>query len=321
MNIFNLKFAILISHKNCLDGSSCIAIESNTNHHINFKYFINPNSPFGNNIFFNYFVFFVSFIFSIKFVFTDIIASDIKYLLDFYKKTSIKFEIYDHHHTQQKLVDELVSYPNLLIDFQPKSKFGATKQLVDKYNHLLRDQQINFFTKIAACDMWNKEAFPDFNYFTFGINSFKHEFNIKSILPEILWEISFDGDYYSQLFVDEGKKFYENFIENFNNILDEPVNYEEYNILLINTSKLDGPYNEMNMVSPICFYFSENKNPKINTLAIYNDDSDYVSLRSVSSDIDFDISKLAQKCQGGGHKKASGCKLQLFLYLIKQYTN
>jgi len=246
----------------------------------------------------------------------DIIPTDIKYLLDFYKNTNIKFEIYDHHHTQQELVDSLVNYPNLLLDFRPTSKFGATKQIVEKYRDDLTFQQINFFTKIAACDMWNKEAFPDFNYFTFGINDFKYKWNIKNILPDILWEISFDGDAYIEMFVEGGIKYYEKFETNFKKTFDNPVKYQDYNILLINTSKFDEPYNKMNMVSTICFYIQENKIDDINTLAIYNDNSDYVSLRCVDSNID--ISILAQKCEGGGHKKASGCKLDLFLKLINQ---
>ena len=337
--MLSIKLAFLVSHVNCLDGNSCMAIESNVPNgsHINFKTQLNQKTPFSNYWAFDYLIYFASFFFQIKFVFMDIISTDIKYLLDFYKNTTIKFEIYDHHYTQQKLVDTLVNYPNLLIDFRPKSKYGATKQLVEKYKDFLTVQQINFFTKIAACDMWNKEAFPDFNYFTFGMNKFKYNYNIKNIKPDILWEISFDGDAYIEMFVESGKKFYDEFETNFNKISDDPIKYEHYNILLINTSKFKEPYNKMNMVSTICFYFQENKIDNINTLGIYNDNSDYISLRCVnlkqdvsvltdlnkiyddySTQLEVDVSILAEKCDGGGHKKASGCKLNLFLNLIKQ---
>ena len=319
--MFNIK--IIGSHKNCLDGNSCMAIESNIDKSIKFKYLLNPNEKFGNNLYFNWIILLASYICTIKIIFTDIIPSDIINVLNFYRKYNIKIEIIDHHHTQQALIDELIAlnFSNLIIDFKPNSKFGATKQLVEKYQEKLTSQQINFFMKIAACDMWNKEYFQDFNFFIFGVNLLKFDFNINEFDPDLLWDASLEGDMYTTMFIDDGKKFYCNvkkIIEELIIKTQKIINYLDYNILLINTSNLPSPYDKMNMIPVICYYFV-NKKTDINTLAIYNNTSKFISLRSIGTGIN--VSELAKSCAGGGHKSAAGCNFNEFIKLTTSNVN
>ena len=70
----------------------------------------------------------------------------------------------------------------------------------------------------------------------------------------------------------------------------------------------------MNMVSPISYYFANNINENINSLAIYNDNSKFVSLRSTGKGVD--VTRLAQLCDGGGHKSAAGCKYDKLIELL-----
>jgi oligoribonuclease NrnB/cAMP/cGMP phosphodiesterase (DHH superfamily) len=315
--MFNIK--IIGTHNNCLDGNCCMAIESNIENTLNVRYLLNPNEKFSNYTYFYWIIYISSFIFNIKLIFTDIIPYDIIFILNFFKNTRIKIEIIDHHCTQQNTINEIekLDFKNLTIDFKPDSKFGATKQLVDKYKDKLTPLQISTFMKFAACDMWNKNYFPDFIFLIFGLNLFKYEININDFDPEILWEISFDGESYINMFIEKGHTFYKNTEKLINNLIQncKIINYKHYNILLINTSELPLPYCKINMVSAICYYFVNNKNDNINTLAIYNNSNKYVSLRSTNDSSD--VSEIAKLCSGGGHKSASGCDYEKFINLIK----
>ena len=165
--------------------------------------------------------------------------------------------------------------------------------------------------------MWNIEEFPELNYFIFGLNDFCYLNNIDMIGYDVLWNLSFDGDFSINKFVNQGLVFY----SNAKIILDKWINnnnlsiykYNEINILLINIKDLPNPYNKMrNMVSLLSYYLKDNNT--INVLATYNN-TNYISLRCINSDVD--VSELAKICDGGGHKKASGCKLDKLINLIK----
>lgn len=330
-----MKLEIIVSHKNCLDGHCCVAIREGINSSLNiysWPIYLNPNEKFAVSWFFRFIIWILSFLIKIRIVFTDITPPNICNIVKEFKNTSIFFELYDHHHTQKNIISELedLNLTNILITFDPESKFGATKMLVDKYKDLLTEKQVYFFTKIAACDMWNKEEFPDLVYFLFGFYNFC-SLNLEGRIPEStnLWDISFEGNVLLDTDIKNGKIYYEK-IENIlnewitiniNNLI---INYQhDCKILLINIDKLpEALKNSNNMTSILSHYLDRNKYWNIKVLAIYkNELSDYVSLRSIGyNDTNicfYDVSEIASICGGGGHKKASGCKLSLLKNLLK----
>lgn len=312
---------IIVSHNKCLDGYGCVSIISNIAYMENrntYKIFMNPGEKIGISWLFNIMIWLLSFMITIRIIFADIIVADIYEFVEYYKKTNIKFEIYDHHHTQIEVVKNLEHemFDNLLIKFEPELKYGATYLIMKKYESYLTQEQIMFYTKLAACDMWNLDEFPELNYYIFGLNNFCYLNNIEMIDYDALWDLSFDGNFTIQMFVNQGLVFYstakiilDEWIKNYSLI----YKYNDYNILLININDLPTPYNEMrNMVSLLSYYLRDNKN--INVLATYCN-TNYVSLRCINSDTD--VSELAIICGGGGHKKAAGCKLNRLMDLIK----
>ena len=218
-----------------------------------------PGERIGISWLFNIIIWLLSFIITIKIIFADIIVADIYEFVEYYKNTSIQFEIYDHHHTQIELVKNLEHemFNNLMINFEPELKYGATYLIMKKYESYLTKEQILFYTKLAACDMWNLEEFPELNYFIFGLNNFCYLNNVEMIDYNVLWNLSFDGDFCIKMFVNQGLVFY----SEAKIILDEWINnnlliykYNEITILLINIKDLPNPYNGMrNMVSLLSY--------------------------------------------------------------------
>jgi oligoribonuclease NrnB/cAMP/cGMP phosphodiesterase (DHH superfamily) len=329
-----MKFELIVSHKNCLDGHSCVAIRQGINYKLNiysWVIYLNANEKIGTSWFLVPSLWLLSFLVSIRVVFTDITPPNICEFVKKFKNTSIFFELYDHHYTQKDNISELekLNLPNVSITFEPELKFGATKMLIDKYKDLMTEEQVKFFTKIAACDMWNKQEFPDLVYFLFGFYNFC-DLSLDGKIPksENLWDISFEGTELIDMELREGKKFYQKAELVLNewieiNIHKIKINYEnKCKILLINIDDL--PYsikNSTSMTSVLSHYLDRNRYWDVNVLATYkNNLSDYVSLRSVSYDNDnesYDVSELAKLCDGGGHKKASGCKLDRLKVLLK----
>ena len=325
-----MKLELIVSHKNCLDGHSCVAIKQAINDLSNvysLVFFINPNESFGTSILFKTLIWIASWFITLQIVFTDITPPNISELVLKYKY--IQFELYDHHHTQKTIIEDLnkLNLSNIKITFSPESKFGATKLLVDKYENMLTEEQIIYFTKLAACDMWNSKEFPDFIYFLFGFNNFCDEhLSGKIPNPSGIWQVSFDGDYLIDSYIKKGKKYYtetEKFLNGWieRNIHSIVINYKDNcKILLVDTSMIRYPYRySRDMTSVFAHYLNTTKNFNINVLAIYkNSYSEYVSLRAVGDDSNgsYDVSTIAKLCDGGGHKKASGCKLQKLRELL-----
>jgi len=325
-----MKFELIISHKNCLDGHSCVAIRQGINYDLNiysWVIYLNPNEKIGTSWFLIPSLWLLSFLVSIRVIFTDITPPNICEFVKKFTNTSIFFELYDHHHTQKENISELekLNLSNISIIFEPDSKFGATKMLVDKYKDLMTEEQIKFFTKIAACDMWNKEEFPDLVYFLFGFYNFC-DLNLRGKIPnpENLWDISFEGTQLINLQLREGKEFYHKAELVLNewieiNIHKIKINYEDKcKILLINVDDLPYVIRNSSITSVLSHYLDRNKYWNVDVLAIYkNNLSNYVSLRSVNDPESYDVSELAKLCDGGGHKKASGCKLDRLKVLLK----
>ena len=324
---------LIVSHKNCLDGHSCVAIKQGIsslkcNSKLNiysWPIFINPSENIGTSLLFKIIIWLLSWFIAIQIVFTDITPPNIIDIVMKYKY--IKFELYDHHHTQKSLVSELekLNLSNISITFNSESKFGAVKMLVDKYKHLLTKEQILFFTKIGACDMWNKEEFPDFIYFLFGYYNYCDEFLSKKIHnPLELWKISYFGSDFINSNINSGKKYYNEVEIILNKWIEKNIdkiiiNYKDNcKILFFNNSEFIEPYNiSINMTSILSYYLDNNRKWNINVLAIYKSSlSDYVSLRNIGSE-DYDVSTIAKLCDGGGHKKASSCKLNKLKELFK----
>lgn len=330
---FLILLDIIITHKDCLDGHSCAAIQSKISELNNIRsyiVYIHPSDKIGANFIFNYIIWLLSYICILRIIFTDVIPLDICEFIDYYKTRNIKFEIYDHHHTKIQLVTKLQNKQNVLINFNSEQRFGAVLLLIEKYKTILKltlDQQI-FFTCIAAADMWNTKTYPELNFFIFGLNLFLFNNDLKMLTPDIIWDLSLDGSAMLQLLQKDGHKFYSR-VEKILNIyikeyaeqctkifkLQELDKLYDYKILLINTSELPPPYCVMDMTSVICYYLTTQVTKyNINTLAIYSNNSEYISLRRCDSNID--VSKLAILAEGGGHQAASGCKLDKFLRII-----
>ena len=137
-----INLDIIVSHKNCLDGYGCVSIISNISYLENrntYKIFMNPGENIGFSWLFNIIIWLLSYIITIKIIFADIIVADIYEFIEYYKNTSIQFEIYDHHHTQIELVKNLEHemFKNLLIKFEPELKYGATYLIMKKYEKYL----------------------------------------------------------------------------------------------------------------------------------------------------------------------------------------
>jgi len=326
---------IVVTHAKCLDGHSCVAIVKGINDQLNmntYAIYLNPGDKIFNYWLFKYFSFILEFAsryINITIMFTDIIPPDTIECIKYFNKSIdssryISIEIHDHHYTQNAYVEKLkeleLPKSKLFINFDSDLKFGATLLLVEKYNLMLLDQQKEYFIKLAACDMWNKDYFPNFIFYIFGLNEFNETQQINMIDPNIIWDLSFDGDVGINTFIGPGKRYYDQTEKMLDywiktNINQAIIKYNDENILVINTSELSSPYNKSSkMVSVISYYLSNKNDYNIDILAIYSNISDYVSLRGTKSNSD--VTKIAILCEGGGHKKAAGCKLAKFKELI-----
>lgn len=325
-------FNIIIGHENCLDGHSCISIVKNIDKNFSLVYTIEPNTEIMKYLYYlKWIIYFSSFIFNIKIYILDVLPKDTLSFINFFNK-DIYFEIHEHHKSNNKLINEikLLKYPNVEINYFPDLQFGATLLLVNKYSHFLNSDQKKFYTKIAACDMWNESEFPDFIFFVFGIQSFCNTLNIKMLNYDIIWNLSFYCNEIIDFFTNTGRLWYENIEKKLKvilaskNIIKYTNNDNEYIILLINTSVFNVNNYEMSYITTSISWFIKNNVDEfldINTIAIFNDINSGVSLRKNTNSIhnNIDVSKLAQICNGGGHINAAGCnKTDFFKIIMKE---
>jgi hypothetical protein len=319
-------FQLIIGHRDCLDGHSCISIVKNKDENISFIYTIEPNTEIMKYLYYlKWIIYFASFIFNIKIYILDVLPIDIVKFIHFCNK-NVYFEIHEHHKSNNNLINEikLLNLTNVEINYYPELPFGATLSLVKKYSNCLDLDQINFYTKIAACDMWNDTEFPDFIYFVFGIHSLCNIKNIKMLNYDTIWYLSFYNNEIINYLTSSGKKWYSRIEKKIKNIPKNIIKYNDYIILLINTSilNIDKSVSSNNITTCISWFIKNNieEFQDINTIAIYNENENNNSMslrRNINSiNNDIDVSVLAQICNGGGHRNAAGCNKKKFFEII-----
>ena len=183
--------------------------------------------------------------------------------------------------------------------------------------------QNEFYIPIAAMDMWNKVAYPDFNYLNFGLKNYCYKNNIIMLEPEEFIYLANDGMIAINYFTERGKKFLKNIINNVKKKNNTFVYYEidEYKIHMINASVFPSEYIKQNIVGILSFLYSEKQLdfPDINTLAIYNDKNDGISFRRTKPGVNM-INLANKSANGSGHESAAGGKKNIFLdYCTNHY--
>jgi oligoribonuclease NrnB/cAMP/cGMP phosphodiesterase (DHH superfamily) len=130
--------------------------------------------------------------------------------------------------------------------------------------------------------------------------------------PDLIWNISNEGEIAIDLFVNDGIKWYNIMKEYLTNLFENQliINYEIYKIIVINSKNLPPPYCDMYITPAITYYCNSLKDPAFNTIAIYGDGTG-ISLRRLDN-CDVDVSILAKQLGGGGHKAAAGCDRKSF---------
>ena len=323
---------VIFYHKDCADGTMCCSLWLlNNKKSTKFLYPIQPS--------YDIIVFFSNELKKYKrllktnkinFIFLDVIPLNIyKFIISLDKEINII--IIDHHIGNTEAIESIKNLPNVTVNFQPDSLYGATKQVLDTID-ILSQPQIDFAIKIAAMDMWNRDEYIDVNYLNFGIKYYCYKKKIRMLSPESFIEFSYHGNKAIEYFVKIGKEWFsktEAFIlKKFNKMEFKSVKYKNYNIGIVNLSNIFDKSKYSNqksfMSGVICIMVEKDTKLKnnifgkeINTLAFVNNSS--VSLRIISDpNKELDMNFLAKKiCRGGGHKSASGCSLQYFLEYFK----
>ena len=328
----NKNIDIIYYHKDCPDGTMCCSLWllNNLNKTESHIFPIQPSDII--EIDKKYYKL------NINIIFLDVVPRNIyKFITLLDKKTSIV--IIDHHIGNTNLIKSIRSFPNITIDFKPNSLYGATKQVLDRFIHILLQPQIDFAIKIAAMDMWNRNEYIDVNNLNFGIKYYCYKKQIKMLSPDTFIELSYQGNKAINYFVKIGAKWFsktETFIlKQFNKKkiceLTKIVHYKKYNIGIVDLSNIfnKSKYAKQKsfMSGVICLMLEKDiklKNKlfgkEINTLAFINNNG--VSLRIISDpNKELNMDFLAKKiCRGGGHTAAAGCALQYFVeYFSNEY--
>ena len=338
-NIYNHNdkdLDIIFYHKDCADGTMCSSLWLLNNVNNSIESHLYPIQPSSNmNDYYKYKRQYERLLEKrkINFIFLDIVPLNIyNFIKSLDKRISIV--IVDHHIGNTETVESLRKLPNITIDFQPNSLYGATKQVLDRFRMILSKPQIEFAIKIAAMDMWNRNEYIDVNNLNFGIKYYCYKKKIRMLSPDSFIDFSYHGNEAIEYFVKIGKEWFnktEAFIlKQFNKKKYElrTVNYKNYNIGIVNLSNIfdKSKYSDQKsfMSGVICIMVEKDTKLKdkffgkeVNTLAFVNNNS--VSLRIISDpNKELDMDFLAKKiCRGGGHKAAAGCSLQYFIEYFK----
>lgn len=104
----------------------------------------------------------------------------------------------------------------------------------------LTEPQRRFFDCVAAADMWNKKAFPDFVYFTFGLSRQAWLLGQPILRAAQLWELSQGGTDAISAIVKEGRQWYEEAAQQLETYLEraEVVELFEHRVLVVKTWEL-----------------------------------------------------------------------------------
>lgn len=322
------KIDVVFYHMNCADGTMSCALWLYNNMHRMIETHIYPIDPSTDIVnFFSKLPYNAMLTkYKINFIFLDVVPRRINEFIVQFNTSYIT--IIDHHIGNKETIDSINANNNISIDFKPKSLYGATKQVVDRFIDILPKNTIEFSIKIAAMDMWNAKEFKDVNYIHYGISYYCFKKSIKMLSPEEFITFSLKGMKSIEYFVSIGKKWYNKAIQYITKKLNsidviKTVEYKNYFIGIIELNKIFNKSSYIKQTSIMsnvfCFMLQENpslKNKyfgkKINTLAFIKNGG--VSLRIVSIDKDLDMNYLAKKiCRGGGHKPAAGCSLNYFI--------
>ena len=366
MPLFNID--IVVSHKDCLDGSACTSIiyglntdsnivqESYYNCIYTIPIFIHPTERIFDNIWIKYFMLLISMLtlfIHIHIIITDVLPVNIIDIVRFYAETNIKLSIFEHHKGNTDIINIIKIEENIKINkklnddktieimFEPDQLYGATYLLMNKYKHKLSENQIYFYTKWSACDMWNADEFPDFIYMIFGTDVVKQLGDGSGTRYDTIWDVSFYGKEMIDMYVSEGKNFYTSIKSIIDIYLDINIKNITYNLeleetlpmLMIDLTEIEYLTATNTYLLPVLnHYIQSTKNekfPNIKFIGFYhtqqskenktsaNDRTKYASLRAIQDNVD--VSSIARQCGGNGHVKAAGCETKLLWQYISKY--
>jgi len=187
---------IIVSNKsNNLSILSCLSIKKNISKNIIFIYLINETDSFIKFFYITkYILLFLNIFISIKVTFIQLIPYDIVNVLDFFKYSSILFNILNTYKLSYNSIQSIKKYNNVLIDYYPEINDNFLKKFLYIYSNNLTNDQIFFFNYIVEIDLDNVNN----KYFLQGINSY-------NINIDILWYLSFEGITAVNIFIEKGK--------------------------------------------------------------------------------------------------------------------
>ena len=187
---------IIVSNKsNNLNILSCLSIKKNISKNIIFIYLINETDSFIKFFYITkYILLFLNIFISIKITFIQLIPYDIINVLNFFKYSSILFNILNMYKLSYNSIQSIKKYNNVLINYYPEINDNVLKKFLYIYSNNLTNDQIFFFNYIVEMDLDNVNN----KYFLQGINSY-------NINIDILWYLSFEGITAINIFIEKGK--------------------------------------------------------------------------------------------------------------------
>lgn len=302
---------IYITHIDCLDGMSCMAIKKQVCKDRHISCYVTPFDSI--NTWRNRFLLSIMSMFTtVNILCMDVVPRGIEELVA--KHPRINFSIIDHHKGNQSRIDILSKYPNVDINYEPNSGCGATMQLLKLYGAELEPYQVEFYTNVAYADMWNKEKFPQHVYFSFGQNVIWGALmNIRS-----LTKLSTSPHITKQM-CQWGEEWYVKESIVIQDYLSKPEIHtiDNHRVLFIRTNRMSSAVYS----SAISHYLDiTGIDQDVDYVAIFRDDTTKggASLRLPNQQSNFDLIPVAKKFGGGGHSKACGCNKQMLLHSVGQ---
>ena len=134
----NITSNIIFYHENCPDGTLACALWLKQIKTKSYIYMIQPSANITSFFPFKKFKKYNK----INIAFLDVVPSDIvNFVIQVNKHmTNNSITIVDHHIGNTENVNKLRKYKNVIINFEPHSTFGATKQVID----ILSKKKINY---------------------------------------------------------------------------------------------------------------------------------------------------------------------------------
>jgi oligoribonuclease NrnB/cAMP/cGMP phosphodiesterase (DHH superfamily) len=298
------RMFLLFHHKECLDGITSTLLYK--------KYIVGRDYSFvigchPTDVLTKEFPILSSMIRDVPFdvVFLDCVARDIETLVP---NSVSNFHIVDHHISNEVLIENIKNNTNLqTLVYQPREKWGASKLVLDMCENKVSKDETEFATYVGASDMWNVEVVPDCLEFKWGMQV---DLEGKIATFQDVEAYLQNGLHHVDRLLTLGEIYYYDWIEKYGNFLDgEVVEHMDYKILFVKLREENG--NDMTEdINIMTKFFRENREEDV--VCYYGKKNagyrKFVSLRALGEK---SVLPLAQRFDGGGHEKASGCRASI----------